>query len=122
MGELEGLGGGVLDVVTLVTIDVVVMVAMEAVEIVAVVRRVGCVEFRTGVAAGVAEVDASAWAVVDSFLASVVLELESRASSLQDTTAKRARTSTVAQRFISNATVRYSSLVKITVIDRILRI
>lgn len=81
MGELEGLGGGVLAVVTLVTCH-------EAVEIVAVVRRVGCVEFRTGVAAGVAEVDASAWAVVDSFLASLVLELESKASSSQDTSKK----------------------------------
>ena len=91
------------------------MVTMEEVEIVAVVSGVGCVEFRTGVAAGVAEIDASTRAVVDSFLASVVLELESRASSSQDTTAKSARTSTVAQlvvRFISNASARYSSLMK----------
>ena len=54
MGELEGLGGGVLVIVSLVIIDVVDIVIMEEVEIVAVVRGVGCVEFRTGVAAGVA--------------------------------------------------------------------
>ena len=98
--NLGGLGGGVLVIVSLVIIDVVDIVIMEEVEIVAVVRGVGCVEFRTGVAAGVSEIDSSAWAVVDSFLASVVLELERRASSSQDTIANSARTSTGAQLFV----------------------
>ncbi len=96
MGELEGLGGGVLVIVSLVIIDVVDIVTMEEDEIFA----VGSVEFRTGVAAGVSEIDSSAWAVVDSFLASVVLELERRASSSQDTIANSARTSTGAQLFV----------------------